>query len=490
MSLRSPIVRGLASTAPLLVALAGCTSNSATGQGSLGGAGVGGMAGANASGGNAGLAGAGGGSAHGGAAGTPGSGGGAEGGGPGGGNPAPGTGGGGAPGNAGGAPGIGGGPSGTGGTGVGGGLAGAGGGAGGASSGQGGSPGTAGAAGGAGGPPGGVDWEPWPAVPAVAADVCQVALFHGGDALSPPVPADIEIRGFDPATGIMKSQFAPFGNDPAALSYTVFTPLGSTVGGCVVSVSPYGCTEWVRDTHGNVTVIDSPEYDARNFSLSLLDASRFGIRAHGLVQRRYTVTYDAAGTLASARNARCCGDPALTFTEDAQHRCSDVRWEIVDDHGGAPLGTIELEHWTWEGNRLMSRVTTSGADPGQVSSVVTYTYDADGTLASTVVDGFASLAQASAMTKGPDGIVDYLVRTVALADGSRWVESFDFHYYQPDANVVRAGQLTPAGRKRWNFSPGCRDVHPARRTSTSCQFEPLSNQLGVHWEDPYTTPIR
>jgi ubiquinone/menaquinone biosynthesis C-methylase UbiE len=26
--------------------------------------------------------------------------------------------------------------------------------------------------------------------------------------------------------------------------------------------------------------------------------------------------------------------------------------------------------------------------------------------------------------------------------------------------------------------------------STRCQFESLSNQLGVHWEDPYTTPIR
>lgn len=504
----SPILRGLASTTPLLIALVGCGSNSATQQGSIGGSGAGGMGVSKASGGSTALGGAGGAGAHGGGPGAGAAGGAAgdKGGRPAGGTGEPGAGGGGAPGNGGGPSGNGGGPSGTGGTGIGGGVAGAGGrgaaagspggasgAAGGASGGRGGVAGALGAGGGAGGSsnlPGGVEWEPWPSVPAVSADVCQVALVHGGDARSAPVPLDVEIREFTPATGIMKSQFAAFGSQPASVAYTVFTAQGYGVGGCNVAVTPYGCTEWVRDTHGNVTATDSPAYSDQNFTLSLLDASRFGTRAHGNVQTRYTVTYDAAGTLASGRNSSCCGDSTRTFTEDAQHRCSDVLWEKIDDAGGTPTGTSELEHWTWEGYRLVSRVTTNGADPNQVRSVVTYAYDAAGILATTVVDGYASLPQGNSNNAVPDGITDYLVRTVALADGSRWVEALDFHYYMPDANVVRAGKLTPAGRLRWNFSPGCRDVHPPRRTSTTCQFEPVQNQLGVRWDDPYTTPIR
>jgi hypothetical protein len=489
----SPILRGLAGTTALLITLVGCGSNSPMKQGSTGGSGVGGLAGSKASGGSTAPGGAGGAGAHGGLSGA-----GAAGGAAGGNGGGPGAGGGGAPGN-------GGGPSGGGGAGIGGGAAGgrgatggarggASGAAGGASGGRDGVAGAAGAGGGGAGgsstAPGGVDWEPWPVVPPVAADVCQVALFHGGDAQSPPVPADVAIREFNPAAGVMKSQFAAFGNQPASISYSVFTAQGSAVGGCNVSVTPYGCIEWVRDAHGNVTATDTPAYTAQDFMLSLLDASQFGTRAHGTVQTRYTVTYDAAGTLASGRTTNCCGAPARTFTEDAQHRCSEVLWEKLDDAGGTPTGTTELEHWTWEGERLLSRVTTSGADPNQVRSVVTYTYDATGALATTVVDGYGTLSQGNSINAVPDGITDYLVRTVALTDGSRWIESVDFHYYQPDANVVRDGKLTPAGRLRWNLSPGCRDVHPPRRTSTSCQFEPIQNQLDVHWDDPYTTPIR
>ena len=285
----------------------------------------------------------------------------------------------------GGAPGVGGGPpddgtAGTGGSGAG--VAGSGV-AGGAS-------GAGGVAGGSATLPGGVEWEPWPSVPQVSDGICQVALFHGGDALSPPVPADVEIREFDPATGIMKRQFAPFGNLPAELAYAVFNGQGSPAGGCNVSVDPYGCTEWVRDKADNVTVWAIPAYSDRNFQLSFLDAAEFGTRAHGSVQTRYTVTYDADGALASGRNAACCGAPVQTFTEDAQHRCSDVLWEGTDSFGNLVAGKTELEHWTWEGDRLVSRVTTNGADPSQVVSVVTYTYDGDGALSATVVDGYAT----------------------------------------------------------------------------------------------------
>ena len=304
-----------------------------------------------------------------------------------------------------------------------------------------------------------MEWEPWPSVDPVSDGICQVALFHGGDALRQPVPADVGIREFDPATGIMKRQFAAFGSLPAELSYAVFNGQGSPVGGCNVSVDPYGCTEWVHDKAGNV-VWDVPAYSDRNFKLSFLDAAEFGTRAHGSVQNRYTVTYDADGALASGRNAACCGAPVQSFTEDAQHRCSDVLWEGTDSFGNLVAGKTELDHWTWQGDRLVSRVTKNGDDPTQVLSVVTYTYDAEGSLSATVVDGYATLPQNNPKKAIADGIADYVVRSVALPDGSRWVESLDFKALQADANVVRDGALAPAARRRWNYSPGCHSVQP------------------------------
>ena len=239
-----------------------------------------------------------------------------------------------------------------------------------------------------------------------------------------------------------------------------------------------------------MTVADRPAYSDRHFALSYLDAAEFGTRPHGPVESGYTVTYHADGALASGTNATCCGAPVQIFTEDAQHRCSDVLWEGVDNFGNLVAGKTELDHWTWEGDRLVSRVTTNGDDPTQVLSVVTYTYDAEGMLSATVVDGYATLPQATPKKAIVDGIADYVVRSVALGDGSRWVESLDFKAFQADANVVRDGTLAPAARRRFNYSPGCRSVQPPRRTSTRCQFEPVQNQLSVRWDDPFTTPIR
>ena len=356
MRFGTAIPRGLASIVPLLMALVGCGARSTTQHGSVGGSGVGGPT---ASGGSVGPAGSGGAAAQ---AGTAGAVGGAP----------PGIGGG----PSGDAAGMDGGGAGVAGTGVAGDASGAGGGAGGGSGasgvagdasgaggGAGGTSGAGGTASGAGNLPGGVEWEPWPSVEPVSDGICQVALFHGGDALSPPVPADVENQKIDPATGIMKRQFAPFGSLPAELAYGVFNGQGSPVGGCNVSVDPYGCTEWVRDKADNVTVWAIPAYSDRNFRLSFLDAAEFGTRAHGSVQNRYTVTYDADGALASGRNAACCGAPVQSFTEDAQHRCSDVLWEGTDSFGNLVAGKTELDHWTWQGDRLVSRVTTNGADP-------------------------------------------------------------------------------------------------------------------------------
>jgi hypothetical protein len=461
MRLGTALPRGLASIVPVLMVLGGCGASSATQGGSVGGSGV---AASTASGGSAGLAG---------------------------------SGGAGAPSGTAGAAGVGmdRGGAGVAGSGAAGGASGAGGvaGASGAGGVAGGTSGPSGGASGAGNLPGGVEWEPWPSVDQVSDGICQVTLFRGGDALSPPVLADLEIREFDPATGIMKRQFAAVGSLPAEVAYGVFTPQGSPVGGCNVSVDPYGCTEWVRDAAGNVTTVDNPAYSDGHFALSFLDAAEFGTRSHGSVETRYTLTYDAGGALASGRNAACCGAPVQTFAEDAQHRCSDVLWQATDTFGNFVAGKTELDHWTWEGDRLVSRVTTNGTDPTQALSVVTYAYDAEGILSATAVDGYATLPPLPPNTPKKsiaDGSADYVVRSVALADGSRWVESLDFTTYQPDANVVRNGTSTPAARRRWNYSPGCHGVQPPRRTSTRCQFEPIQNQLEVRWDDPYTTPIR
>ncbi len=435
MRLRTAVPGSLASIVPVLMALGGCGSGSATRGGS---AGVSAIPGPAASGGSAGASSSGGAAAPSGAAGA------ASGG-------------------------MDGGDAGVAGSGV------------------------AGGASGAGNLPGGVEWEPWPSVPSVSDGICQVTLFRGGDASSPPVVSDLEIREFDPATGIMKRQFAATASLPAEVDYGVFNTQGSPLGGCRVETDPYGCTEWVRDQAGNVTVVDNPAYSGQHFALSNLDAAEFGTRPHGSVEWRYILTYDAAGALTSARNATCCGAPVQTFTEDAQHRCSDVLWQATDTAANFIAGKTEAEHWTWEGDRLVSRVTTNSSDPPQVLSVVTYAYDAEGILSATVVDGYATIPPVPPTTpkkSTPDGSADYVVRSVALPDGSRWVESLDFTTYQPDANVLRNGTLTPASRRRWNYSPGCHDVQPPHRTTTSCQFEPSQNQLEVRWDDPYTTPIR
>lgn len=322
----------------------------------------------------------------------------------------------------------------------------------------------------------------------MADDVCQVTLFRGGDASTPPTLNYVDIVQFDAKTGIMTFHLGALGNQPASVGYSVFNAHGSPVGGCNVSDGGmYYCTEWVRDAHDNVTTVDSPQ--GQGFTLSMLDASRFGTRVHGTVQTRITLTYDDAGTLVSALDPSCCSTTE-SFTEDAQQRCTDVAWTPVSDPS-SPAAIIEREHLTWDGTRLLSRVTTDGADPTKVLAEATYTYDADGLLSTTVVDGFAPLPirPGSSATAPHDGITDFLVRAVTLPDGSQWVEAIDFHYYLPDGKAVRDGKPTAAGRWRWHHSPGCRGTHQPRRTSTHCRYEPTENELDVDWQDPFTTQI-
>lgn len=177
------------------------------------------------------------------------------------------------------------------------------------------------------------------------------------------------------------------------------------------------------------------------------------------------------------------------FTEDSQHRCTDVVLQVPPDPSTNTPEASELEHWTWVGDQLISRVVTDGADPTVVRSEATYTYDADGTLASTVVDGYSILPRRTRTVRAShDGVADYVVRSVALGDGSRWVESLELGSKTPDANVVRDGKLTPAARLRWNDSPACRMAQPPRRTSHRCQFERTTFQISVRWDDPYVTP--
>jgi hypothetical protein len=177
-----------------------------------------------------------------------------------------------------------------------------------------------------------------------------------------------------------------------------------------------------------------------------------------------------------------------TFTEDDEHRCTDVLWEqLPDGTANMPVNASERDHWTWQGDRLISRLVTSAADPTDVRSEITYTYDENGDLAATVVDGFPKL-QGAAVRANRDGVADYVARTVALPDGSRWVESLVFRAYT-NATVIRNGQPAGAERRRWRYSPGCRALQFPRRTSHRCEFQPQKVELDTHWEDPFTSAI-
>jgi hypothetical protein len=323
-------------------------------------------------------------------------------------------------------------------------------------------------------------------VPAVASTVCQVAYFYGGDAVSPPVTPVLDTRTFDASKGALTVRFRASDSQPAGNAYSFYNSQGRPLGSCVGPTDPFYCTEWVRDAHGNVIAVQSIDMNERD--VRLLDADHFGMQLRGSVMERFKVTYDSAGVLLSGHSRNGVPTVRQTFTEDDQHRCTDVLWEtLADPSSETPTGDSERDHWTWQGDRLVSRLVTNATDPSDVRSEITYTYDANGELVATVVDGIPKLP-GSSVRANRDGVADYVVRTVALPDGSRWVDSLLFRSTFSNATVTRNGQPATAERRRFNYSPGCGAVQVPRRTSRRCEFQPRTFEVEIHWDDPFTTP--
>ena len=57
--------------------------------------------------------------------------------------------------------------------------------------------------------------------------------------------------------------------------------------------------------------------------------------------------------------------------------------------------TRRVDHWVYEGDRLASRIITNIKDAKEIRGIITYSYDAEGTLAATVVDGALDSPQPS-----------------------------------------------------------------------------------------------
>ena len=154
---------------------------------------------------------------------------------------------------------------------------------------------------------------------------------------------------------------------------------------------------------------------------------------------------------------------------------------------------MEVDHWTFAGGKLASRMVTNKDDPTDVRAVMTYGYDADGALATTVVDGRLDFPDAGNVpSPRRDGVADYVVRTVKQADGSRWIEILDFELGDSDNNarVKRNGTLTGAFRLRWYLSPACEALSLPRHTSQDCEFERPLAAMPVGWHNPLVTPIQ
>lgn len=335
------------------------------------------------------------------------------------------------------------------------------------------------------GPPGGVDWEPWPDVPAADPNVCQLAYFYGGDEHSAPQNTQISTRAFDPTRGVLTITFFLTTQNPSTDTvYFLYNSEGRPLGSCGAGATN-NCDEWVRDAHGNMIARQTVTLSRPD--VNLLDASHYGTQIRGKVSDRFAVIYDNAGVLLSGEPSTGTG-ARRTFTEDDEHRCTDVLWQQLPDvTADGSVSASERDHWTWQGDRLVSRLVTNGADASDVRSEITYTYDENGDLAATVMDGIPKL-QGATLRASRDGVADYVARTVTLPDGSRWVESLLFNLFT-NATVTRNGQPVAAERRRWRYSPGCRALHFPRRTSHHCEFQQQVAELDTHWEDPFISAI-
>jgi hypothetical protein len=255
------------------------------------------------------------------------------------------------------------------------------------------------------------------------------------------------------------------------------------------SYSPKECEEWVRDRLGNTQtyMLTTPLEGTFDPTTTYPNARQ---NAHDVT--RYSHEYDEGGWLKSTEiNYPGRGGKQTFIRDDAQARCEQVLSEVSRDESANQEAAVELERWAYQGGRVATRITTAAADSTDVRRVVRFAYDAKGTLASTVVDGYAAIPQPYEVVKPLyDGIADYVVRTVEQPDGSRWLEVLDFTRPDPNREVMRNGVFTPVLRLRWHFSTGCRLLNLPEHTSQECEFDRPLYTMPLGWDDPYLTPIR
>ena len=367
--------------------------------------------------------------------------------------------------------------------------------AGGQSGGPGGGGGELGGPGGGGGsaPTGGVDWEPWPAVDVAPAQTCAVTEFIGGDASSSPKFTYKETWEYDAAGRILTRRHEARGTSAAWIGYMRLDSQARREMICHAQ-QYFDCEDWTRDTLGNSTGYSLFGVVTGPFDASILDPAHPPVKSAtpdiGPESERHRLTYDSSGRLATASYVFPVSGAALSFARDQQGRCSDVTWSIPGSDPGLVPTRHEVDHWTYVGDKLTSRVVTNLDDPTDVRGVMSYTYDADGNLATTVVDGRLDMPQDSYYpTAKRDGVTDYVVRSVKLADGSRWVEIVDFVWTSPNATLARDGVRTRATRYRWNFSPGCAALPLPKHTSQDCEFERPTPMMPLGWSNPLMTPL-
>ena len=164
-------------------------------------------------------------------------------------------------------------------------------------------------------------------------------------------------------------------------------------------------------------------------------------------------------------------------------------WQVREDSNPSGAALEENDHWIYEGDRLASRVITNINDAKEIRGVITYSYDTEGTLAATVVDGALDFPQPSPVEKpARDGLADYIVRTKKQPDGGRWIEVLRFTT-DGKARITRNGTMASANRWRYFLSPGCAALPLPVHTSQDCEYERPTSMMPLGWNNPYVTPV-
>jgi hypothetical protein len=345
------------------------------------------------------------------------------------------------------------------------------------------------------GPPGGVEWQPWPAVDAVPANTCAVASFLGGDATSPATALAHEIWTYNADVRVLTRNRVDVADSAASVRYVRLDAQRRREMVCrsepQSQVQPFICEEWVRDASGNTLSDAFYGVDEGPLDASVLDPARPRKQAAvaGAESSRYAAKYDELGRIQSTVSY-FPGMAWLTFSRDTAGRCSEVLWQVRDDlNRPSPTVIEEIDHWNYAGDQLTSRVITNIKDATDIRGVITYSYDADGTLAATVVDGALDFPQPYPVEKPVrDGLADYIVRTQKQADGGRWIEVLRFGS-DGKAKVTRNGTVASAFRWRYFLSPGCAALALPVHASQDCEYERPTSMMPLGWNNPYVTPV-